>query len=231
MMLEIALYSDLHCPYAYITAFRLRQILPDYAGSLRIVHKSLALEYVNTRSTPRTILAEETPVLLLEEPDIPYQPWSRPDSEWPVTMWPAFEAVKCAALQSDALAYELDWLIRYAFFAESRCISMHHVLFELAEQAGLDRAQFEADFMSGVMRRDAYADARMGWEQLRVEGSPTFVLPSGEQKSYFALPKAKLDPQRNYRLMRVEAADCSGPDCLARYRSLFDSVIAVAKVD
>lgn len=227
-MPEIALYSDLHCPYAYIMAFRLRQILPEYDGRLRIAHKSLALEYVNKRSTPRTILAEETPVLLLEEPDIPYQPWTRPDSEWPVTMWPAFEAVKCAALQSDALAYALDWQIRYAFFAESRCISMHHVLFDLAEQVGLEMAQFEADFLSGVMRREAYADARAGWEALKVEGSPTFVLPSGEQKSYFTLPKAKLDPRRNYRLFRFEAADCSGPDCLDQIRALFDRVIAAS---
>jgi hypothetical protein len=40
-----------------------------------------------------------------------------------MTMWPAFEAVKCAERQSLALADELDWALRVAFFAESRCIS------------------------------------------------------------------------------------------------------------
>jgi hypothetical protein len=206
--------------------YRLRKLSKEYRGRIRIEHKSLALEYINKRSTPRGILSEETPVLLLEEPDIPYQPWSRPDSEWPVTMWSAFEAVKCAVQQSDDLAYELDWLIRKAFFEKSRCISMHHVLFELAEQAGLAMGRFEEDFLSGVYRRAAYEDARIGWEQLKVEGSPTFILPSGEQRSYFALPKAKLDPARNYRLTRIEAAGCETGNCLDEYRRMFDRVLS-----
>lgn len=221
----IQLYSDLHCPYAYVTAYRLRKLREEYRGKIRIEHKSLALEYINKRSTPRGIIAEETPVIMLEEPDIPYQPWSRPDSEWPVTMWPAFEAVKCAAEQSDDFADELDWLIRKAFFEGSRCISMHHVIFELAQQAGLDMQQFESDFLSGIFRRDVYDDARAGWEELRVEGSPTFVLPSGEQRSYFALPKVKLDKDRNYRLTHFEPANCKAAECLDEYRKMFDEVL------
>lgn len=222
----LELYSDLHCPYAYLTIFRLRKLRDEYRGRIRIEHKSLALEYVNKRSTPRGILLQETPVLLLEEPEIPYQPWFRPESEWPVTMWPAFEAVKCAAQQSDDLAHELDWLLRKAFFASSQCISMVHVIFELADEAGLMMRQFEDDFLSGAFRREAYEDARTGWEQLRVEGSPTFVLPSGEQKSYFALPKVELDDDQNYRLVRFEPADCKGEVCLESFRRLFDEVIA-----
>jgi predicted DsbA family dithiol-disulfide isomerase len=226
---EIALYSDVHCPYGYITAFRLRKIKDEYRGRIRIQHKSLALEYVNKRSTPRVILSEETPILLLQEPEIPYQPWSRPDSEFPVTMWSAFEAVKCAQNQSDDFAHELDWLIRRAFFADSQCISMHHVLFELAEEAGLDMTQFENDFLSGAYRREAYEDARNGWDRLKVEGSPTFVLPTGEQRSYLALPKAKLDKNRNYRLTRLEPANCETGDCLDEYRKLFDEALGLAQ--
>lgn len=71
---------------------------------------------------------------MLEEPGILYQPWHRPLSERPVTMWSAFEAVKCAERQSLELADELDWAIRTAFFAESRCISMRDVLLDLAEK-------------------------------------------------------------------------------------------------
>ena len=89
----IALYSDVHCPYAYVTAYRLRQLRAEYRGRVVISYKSLALEYVNRRSTPKPILDNETPILMLEEPEIPYQPWHAPLSEWPVTMWPAFEAV------------------------------------------------------------------------------------------------------------------------------------------
>lgn len=47
----IALYSDLSCPYAYLTAFRLRKLRDEYRGRITIIYKSLALEYVNTYST------------------------------------------------------------------------------------------------------------------------------------------------------------------------------------
>jgi predicted DsbA family dithiol-disulfide isomerase len=223
--IQIDLYSDVHCPYAYITAFRLRQLRAEYAGKIVINHRSLALEYVNRRPTPNNIINAETPILMLEEPDIPYHPWHRPLSEWPVTMWPAFEAIKCAQLQSSDLADELAWAIRRAFFAESRCISMRHVLFDLAGEVGLNMTDFAEAFDSGSTKRQVLLDAQMGWETLKVEGSPTFVLPSGEQVSYLALPQVKLDSKQNYRATTVIPAPCSGQDCLDLYRQLFDKVI------
>jgi len=217
---SIDLYSDVHCPYAYLTTYRLRQLRDEYAGKITIVHRSLALEYVNRRPTPRNIIEAETPILMLEELDIPYHPWAVPLTEWPVTMWPAFEAIKCAEEQSYALADELDWTIRKAFFAESRCISMRHVLFDLAESVGLDMARFAGSFDHGVNKHKVLEEARMGWETLKVEGSPTFVLPSGEKVSYLALPKVKMDPQRNYRAWAVEPAPCAGKVCCAGWGRL-----------
>ena len=146
----IDLYSDVHCPYAYVAAYRLRQLRAEYRGTVTIRYKSLALEYVNHRATPKPILDNEAPILMLEEPAIPYQPWHAPLSEWPVTMWPAFEAIKCAERQGSDAAADLDWAIRTAFFAESQCISMRHILLALAEKAGLDMPRFVEDFDSGV---------------------------------------------------------------------------------
>jgi predicted DsbA family dithiol-disulfide isomerase len=222
----IELYSDVHCPYAYVTTYRLRKLREEYQGRVTIAYRSLALEYVNKRSTPKFVLDNETPLLMLEESEIPYRPWSRPNSEWPVTMWPAFEAIKCAERQSPILAAELDWAIRKAFFADSCCISMRHVLFELAEQAGLDMRQFAEDFDGGVTKRQVLAEAQAGWEQLKVRGSPTFVLPSGEQVSYPALPKVELDQDRNSRVVALEPAPCRGPQCLAVLRALFDEALS-----
>jgi predicted DsbA family dithiol-disulfide isomerase len=222
---QIDLYSDLHCPYAYLTTYRLRQLRAEYGDKIVIVHRSLALEYVNRRPTPNNILNAETPILMLEELDIPYQPWRRPLSEWPVTMWPAFEAIKCAERQGLDFADELSWALRKAFFAKSRCISMRHVLFETAEEVGLEMGRFAEDFDNGLTKRQVLQEAQMGWESLKVEGSPTFVLPSGEQLSYLALPKIKLDPRRNYRAKAVEPAPCSGPACLDLYRQLFDKAL------
>jgi predicted DsbA family dithiol-disulfide isomerase len=227
---RVAMYSDLHCPYAYLTSYHLRQLRDEYRGRVVIERKSLALEYVNKEPTPKPILDNETPTLLLAAPDIPYQPWHAPLSEWPVTMWPAFEAVKCAERQGPDAAAELDWAIRVAFFADSRCISMRHVLFELAEEVGLDRSRFAADFDGGVTKAQVLEEARDGWERLKVEGSPTFVLPSGEQRAYVGLPKVELDEERHYRIVAVEPAPCSGDDCLDLLRQLFDDA-ATARVN
>jgi predicted DsbA family dithiol-disulfide isomerase len=224
----IALYSDVHCPYAYLIAYRLRQLHDSYRGKITISYKSLALEYVNRRPTPKPILDNETPILMLEEPDIPYQPWHAPLSEWPVTMWPAFEAIKCAERQGAAAAAELDWAIRAAFFAESQCISMRHVLLALAEKAGLDMARFTEDFDTGATKRQVLEEAQMGWERLKVEGSPTLVLPSGEQVNALGLPKITLDEQQHARVVSVEPAPCRGYACREILRELLDRTIAGA---
>ena len=223
---SIALYSDVHCPYAYLTIYRLRQLRDEYRGRITIAYKSLALEYVNKRPTPKPILDNETPILMLEEPDIPYQPWHAPLSEWPVTMWPAFEAIKCAERQGADYAAELDWAIRSAFFAESQCISMRHVLFTLAEKAGLEMDRFAEDFDSGVTKRQVLQEAQEGWERLKVEGSPTFVLPSGQQVSSPALPKITLDEARHARVVEVQPAPCRHLTCIETLRELLDSIVS-----
>jgi predicted DsbA family dithiol-disulfide isomerase len=226
MPAQIALYSDVHCPYAYITAYRLRKLRDEYRGRVTVVYKSLALEYVNRRPTPKPILDNETPFLMLEEPDIPYAPWHAALSEWPVTMWPAFEAIKCAERQGPDLAAELDWAIRAAFFGQSRCISMRHVLFELAEASGLDMQRFGQDFDGGVAKRQVLQEAQEGWEQLKVAGSPTFVLSTGEQLSYPALPEVTLDEQRHARVVKVEPSHCQGQECLDVLRRILDRALA-----
>ena len=218
---SVAMYADLACPYAYISAYRLRKLRHEYRETIVIEHKSLALEYVNREPTPKPELELELPLLVQEEPDIPYQPWQRPDSEWPVTIWPAFEAVKCAEQQSLALADDLDWAIRVAFFAESRCISLRHVLLELAQQVGLDARRFADDFDRGVEKYQVLQEAQEGWERLHVEGSPTFVLPTGKQFSNVGLPEIMVDVNPPDRNVTVKPAACQGKACLEIFRQMF----------
>ena len=226
---RVALYADLACPYAYITAYRLRRLRAEYSGRVVIAHKSLALEYVNQQPTPRRTLESECPLLMLVEPELPWEPWHASSSEWPVTILPAFEAVKCAERQDFTLADDLDWAIRGAFFAGSRCISMRHVLLELAEQVGLAMDRFERDFDSGQARAQVIEEARMGWERLKVAGSPTLVLPSGRQVSAateLGLPEVEVDEQRYGRVGGFPSAPCVGADCLDLYRRILDEAVA-----
>jgi hypothetical protein len=93
---------------------------------------------------------------------------------------------------------------------------MRHEIFALAERAGLDMVLFAADYDSGVTKRLILQEAQDGWERLKVEGSPTLVLPSGRQYSYHALglPKVNADEARHFRVTGYVPAGCSGDGCL-----------------
>lgn len=228
---RIAMYADLACPFAYVAAYRVRVVREEYRGRLIIEHKSLSLEYVNRQPTPKRTLDSECPFLMLAEPELPWEPWHAPLSEWPVTVLPAFEAVKCAERQDPALADELDWAIRTAFFAESRCISMRHVLLELAERVGLAMDQFMQDFDSGQTRALVMREARDGWERLKVPGSPTFVLPSGRQigdPAELGLPEVMVEEQAYGRVTGFRPSPCAGDACLELYRHMFAEALAEA---
>ncbi|MGH2531370.1 MAG: DsbA family oxidoreductase [Thermomicrobiales bacterium] len=224
---RIEMYADLSCPFAYVTHARWRQLRPEYAGRAEIIHKCLALEYVNREPTPKPTIEVELPILLLGEPEIPYAPWRAAASEWPVTFWPAFEAVKCAERQGLAAADDLAWAIRVAFFAEHRCVSMRHVLLDLAERVGLDQERFTRDFDSGVAKGSVIEEARDGWERLKAPGSPTWALPSGVMVSELGLPELDLD--QGGRPIQHAPAPCSGGACLDRLRRVLDEALGVRR--
>ncbi len=181
----VEIYTDLHCPWAYLACYRLRLVWPEYAGRVQLVWRALSLEYINQRGTPRPILEVELPLIWRIEPAIPVQPWSRPAWQWPVTFWPAFEALACAQAQGADAAFALSWALRQAFFAEERCPALRHELLAIASnvanEAPLDLAQFEADWDAGRYKAQVISDSRQGWHVLNVPGSPTFVLPDGTQ--------------------------------------------------
>jgi predicted DsbA family dithiol-disulfide isomerase len=223
--IQIAMYADLTCPFAYLVHHRWRQVREEYRDRVVIVHKSLALEYVNKQPTPKPTLDIEEPLLFAPDGDVPYQPWHAPASEWPVTIWPAFEAVKCAERQGLNHADDLAWAIRTAFFADSRCISMRYVLIDLARAAGLDQDRLTTDFDSGQTKPLVIEEARNGWEKLKVPGSPTFVLPSGEQIVDFALPDLDLDEAQHLKPTRYAPAPCTGDACLDHLRGILDRAL------
>ena len=34
---QVEIYSDIHCPWAYLAVYRLRQLWPEYEGKVEIV--------------------------------------------------------------------------------------------------------------------------------------------------------------------------------------------------
>ena len=200
--------------------YRLRRVWPEYRDRLRINWRSLSLELRNERSTPKGVVDVEIPLMLHQEPELPIAPWRAKEYTYPVTFLPAFEALKCAELQGDDLAWAFSWRVREAFFRDSLCVSMRHVLVRLAREAGLDVDRFTTDWDAGTQRPRVLAESNKGWYDLKVNGSPTFVLPSGRQVSNPGGLKVKWGP--NHEILAVDPADCPDGDCLRVFRDFLD---------
>ena len=219
MIATVRVFSDLTCPWAYLTAWRLRQLAPEFVGRVRLVWASLPLEVVNQEATPKDVIEAELPILRDAAPALPLRSWDAPAWQWPVTVLPAFEAVKCAEAQGDDTALEYSWRVRHAFLAESRCIALRHVLLDLAAEAGLDVARFTDDFDHGRFRDRVMAESRTGWEELKVAGSPTLVLPNGSHYPGPGVPRLEM---QGARVLSVQPPECPAGDCLGLLRSILE---------
>ena len=176
----IVLFSDIACPWAHLAVHRLRTTRSRLGLERRIaiVHRAFPLELLDERPTPKRVLDAEIPVAGRLDPDAGWRMWMRPDAEWPVTTLPALEAVRSAGSQSPDAAEELDHRLRRALFAESRCISMRHVILEVAGGCSrLDVAALARDLDEGRARRLVMDDLDMARES--VQGSPHLFLPDG----------------------------------------------------
>jgi predicted DsbA family dithiol-disulfide isomerase len=171
----LTVFSDLHCPWAYVFSIRLRRARAG-VGRPPVAWRCWPLELVNERGTPWDTVTQEIPVLTQLEPDH-FAPPRR--ETWPSTLLPAMEALKVAGeLGGPEVADRFDEVARRAFFLDRRDLSIRPTLVSLAAEAGLDRDEFQRAFDGGGHRRSVVAD----WQEGRrrgVEGSPHAFLPDG----------------------------------------------------
>lgn len=176
----VLLYSDIGCPWSHLVVYRLltaraRLGLDD---ALVIDHRAFPLEVVNARPTPRRTLVAEIPVVGGLDPAAGWQMWQGDLATWPVTTLPALEAVQAAKAQGLGASERLDRGLRMAFFGQSRCISMRHVILEVADEAELDVDALRQALDEGRARRDVFEQARVA-DEGPVKGSPHVFLPDG----------------------------------------------------
>jgi predicted DsbA family dithiol-disulfide isomerase len=171
----LTVFSDLHCPWAYVFSIRLRRARTG-VGQPPVSWRSWPLELVNRRGTPWDTLSQEIPVLAQLEPDH-FAPPRR--ETWPSTFLPAMEALKVAGeLGGPVAADRFDEAARRAFFLDRRDLSLRSTLAEIATEAGLEQPRFLDTFDGGGHRRAVVAD----WEEGRrrgVQGSPHVFLADG----------------------------------------------------
>ena len=177
----IAVWSDLGCPWSHAVVWRLHDARTRLGldGRVAFDHHAFPLELFNNEPTPRPLREAEGRVAAELAPRAGWQPWSAPAHAWPVTMLPPMEAVQAAKLQSVAASEELDRGLRRAFWGESRCISLRHVILEVANECeSVDVAALSEALDDGRARRgllDDWAVAR-GDEVL---GSAHLFAPDG----------------------------------------------------
>ncbi|MGZ8564242.1 MAG: DsbA family oxidoreductase, partial [Candidatus Limnocylindria bacterium] len=177
----IAVWSDLGCPWSHAVVWRLHDARRRLGmeDEVHLDHHAFPLELFNNEPTPRREREAEWPVAAQLAPRAGWRAWSAPEHAWPVTMLPPMEAVQAAKLQSLAASEELDRGLRRAFWAESRCISLRHVIAEVANECeSLDLAALAEALDDGRARHALFDD----WAIARgdeVRGSAHLFAPDG----------------------------------------------------
>ena len=177
----IQVWSDLGCPWSHVVVWRLHAARRRLGleERVRLDHHAFPLELFNSEPTPRWHIDVEAPVAQQLAPRAGWQPWSAPDSSWPVTLLPPMEAVQAAKLQSLAASEALDRGLRRALYGESRCISLRHVILEVAtETDAVDVTSLAEALDDGRARAALTAD----WAVARtdaVRGSAHLFAPDG----------------------------------------------------
>jgi predicted DsbA family dithiol-disulfide isomerase len=171
----IAIYSDIACPWAHLTVHRLWEARQRLGAPVLFDHRPFALEIVNERPTPKAVLEAEVPVVAPHGWEAGWQMWQGKPWEWPVTSLLALEAVQAAKEQSLQASEALDRALRRAFFGDSRCISMRHVVLEVASKVDEVDEGALADALDAGRARAAVMEPVPD----DVNGSPHLFLPDG----------------------------------------------------
>lgn len=177
----VVVYSDLNCSFAHVAVHRLhrtRQRL-GLAGRLHLDHRAFPLELFNESVNERPGVDSEIAVVGALEPDAGWRMWQGPDWRYPVSMLPALDAVQAVKAQGWHASEQLDLALRRAFWADNRCITMRHVILQVAAETGaVDVADLASRLDSGSARPAVFAQfdsARDG----RVTCSPHVFLADG----------------------------------------------------
>jgi predicted DsbA family dithiol-disulfide isomerase len=177
----IVVFSDIGCPWAHVAVWRLHDARRRLGlqDSVAFDHRVFPLELFNSQPTPRDELAVEWEACAALTPRAGWQAWSSPDWSWPATMLPPMEAVQAAKEQGLAASEQLDRGLRRAFWGESRCVSLRHVILEVAAECDdLDLEALAEAFDSGRARAALFAQYEVARSDA-VDGSPHLFLADG----------------------------------------------------
>lgn len=171
----VTIWSDIGCPWASLALHTLQAAAARAGVRLTIDHRAFPLELFNRRGTPKPIIDAEIVAIAGLRPELGWQPWTAPDSTYPVTMLPALAAVQAAkADQVGGLvgSDELDTALRHAFYRDGRCISILSEIIEVAASC----PSVDAAALDGALARGAgIREVHQHWQTAQspdISGSP-----------------------------------------------------------
>lgn len=176
----VVVYTDVACPWSLVALHRFYRARDDLGleHEVHVDHRLFLLEDVNGEPTQQSLIDAELPVVSELVPDLGLRRWHGGPSDWPASTLPANEAVHAAKAQSPAAAEQLDLALRLAFLRDSRCITLQHVVLDVARSCdAVDPAALAEALDDGRARAAMMAGYRAGREHVR--GSPHFFLPDG----------------------------------------------------
>lgn len=181
----IVVYSDLNCSFAHLAVHRLWETRDrlGLTGRIWIDHRAFPLELFNLSVNERPGVESEIAVLGGLEPQAGWRMWTAPDWTYPVTTLPALEAVQAAKEQGREASEHLDRALRRAFWAESQCISMRHVIAEVAAATPEVDAGALLEALDSGRARPAVLEQYRTATGGRVDCSPHLFLHDGMQSS------------------------------------------------
>ncbi|MET8682248.1 DsbA family protein [Streptomyces sp. NPDC004647] len=178
----VTAWSDIGCPWASLALHTLRATARERRQDILIDHRAFPLELFNSQPTPKFIVEPEIIVIGARRPELGWRIWSGPESDYPSTTLPALEAVQAAKDPSVGGlrgSDELDAALRHAFYVESRCISIHSEILDVAAKC----EHVDAEALAGAMQRGAgRAEVYEQWrtaEGPEIQGSPHLFASGG----------------------------------------------------
>lgn len=209
----ITIWSDIHCPWAYVAILRLHR-MRDHLGADRLV--------LDLRSYPREltggekITAETTQREVVALAQLEPTAFSALETgAWPTSNLPAFEAQKWGFSMGQEIGESFDLALRRAVFLHGHNLGVRGELLAVAETEGLMADQLGAALDDGRFRKAVTADVDEALVQ-GVEGSPQVVLPDGTTHH---------NPGMTYRRER------GIPIILSDHPSVYEELVQVATVE
>lgn len=209
----ITIWSDIHCPWAYVALLRLHR-MRDHLGADQLIF--------DLRSYPRELVVGDETTVESTKREVVALAQLEPTAfsalrleAWPTSNLPAFEAQKWGFSQGQEIGESFDLALRRAVFLHGHNLGIRSELLAVAETEGLMADQLGAALDDGRFRKAVKADLDDALTQ-GVTGSPHLVLPDGT---------AHHNPGISYRHER------GIPIVISDHPSVYEELIQVGTVE